>query len=576
MVSLFNMVKGKNSYKAGKFGSESKIYGKAAISAKDFSTDSYSKKGKFNIIEKKSKNKDFKKRDKKIPLINNISDSELGILASSKTLPVEQILNIKSPTGVFSASKVYKKLETFGKKLKGKSGIEDVKLKKQGNKFKSLELTGEYRKKELKFDPRNMVLSNTGWKADIPENFIKTEQGYYKAPEKKYEEYYESETNDDTERRYKKYIPAQIYVTDDGKLKKIVKKDVYMEKYSKKYDDDYRKKEKERDVFNKKTEEFFGTGVLKSQRLYDIYEREEKERERGDKETEVSEYEPYLKSEKVFAPKGLLKTEKLYSPYKTKYYREKDYNDKTKEMKKDIFLKSEKKYGDYGRLKSQRDYDDYTSVYEKKYDDNGKERDKRYETYLKQEKIYGGPESKLITQKDYDLFATDEKYVDYGSRSVYKDKFKPFMKKRTEFDYSGQKIYEEDYSKIKSPDMVIGEPVEIRKQKRENIEKDYFDTLKQEQSQIKKSREEQRYDIPVRYWGKTTPQFGTVSEYGRNVYNDTMSERDMKKLAEKTAKQTFNKSKSSEKIVYGGENYGLKGVGYYSPEKKEYIYERYF
>lgn len=581
MESLFNMVKGKQGYKAGKFGSETKLYGSSAISARSFGVDERTKKGKFrtkseSISRSRVDEKDYPQKK------FDISERQTRLLASSKNIPVSGLINFKSPTGVLSASKVFGELEKFGQTLKGKKGIEDVSVKKTNGKFTGLELTAPYRKRELKFDPRTMSLKGKqGWKADIPKEFIKTEQGVYKAPEKEYQSFYESETDDETERETRKYTPVKIYVDEDDKLKKIEKKGTYLEKYEKKYDDDYRKRQKEYDVYDKDIEQFFGTGFLKKQEKFDIYEREQKEKERGEKEEEETEYEPYMKSQKIYTPEGYIKSERVYSPYKTKYYRERKGDDKDKQEKSDVYLKKEKTYGDYGGLMRERDYEEFTEEYEKKYYDDGKTREKEYDTYLGEEKIYAGDKSKLLESKKFDLYQTDDKYVDYGSKTVYKDIYKPFMKSREQYDFdTGQKVYEEQYDRFKTPDTVfkggVLKPVEQKETEiKQNLQEQYEKQIKQD---IQKN-------IPVRYWGTTTPEYGSVSQIGQNEAKEIL--KDIKETSRQRAKETYDTYESDlkqkyygegkdEAIVYGGEDYGLKAIGYYSPEKNKYIYERYW
>jgi len=340
----------------------------------------------------------------------SIMDNFESAFNTSTKFSVASMIDNKSPTGVLSQKDVTSALGGFVSKVKGTQGVNAVDVQKVNNKITGLNVKKDFQAATFNFDPTKLMFETKGWNVDIPEEYIKVTDTHYKAPTKKFLDKYEYERDGkdrDKDKRYGSYNPVEVFLNDSGdKLSRVLKRGTYTKSYEREEDGDKRSYERDKDVFTKEIQDYFGTGLLKRKRAWDDYTIYEREEERGrDKSEEEEKRGIYLHSDLQYNPGG---TKKSYQRWDD-YVREEDIEERGKydsdrEEEGAVYLSRQDTYDDRGRLTRRQRFDDYTKEREREYGVEAEDEIERG-TYLRTDEVFDN--GKRVAKYRYDDYMSD-------------------------------------------------------------------------------------------------------------------------------------------------------------------------
>lgn len=303
--------------------------------------------------------------------IGNQSEDFDYMIRTSQQIPIRSMIDSSSKTGVLSQRDVRGAIGNFLDKLGQATSVSQVKVKddeKAG--IKGLEISKEYQKADYKFNPAMLAFTTKGWDTEIPEHYIKVSDTQYRAPTEQFRRSHDRRVDYTKSRRDRvtrdssqmsSFSPSEIFLTDTGKLSKVIKRDVYTP-YLREVDSrdrSYTTRER-KSVYDTKIQEFFGsTGLLKQERDWDTYiTRATDSFSYGN--DDWSSYrrisrDIYLKQDAKYAPTGRIQSVDQYAPMLSyRNYKFQRGVGSTEHIRETPYLQKATRFDEMGQLEGQK------------------------------------------------------------------------------------------------------------------------------------------------------------------------------------------------------------------------------
>lgn len=327
-------------------------------------------------------------------------------LFTGQNVSLNPFFNSSSPTGVLSKSAVAKEFQSFGDKLNSMVGFESASVQMNKDLPTGLVLDQGFQKAQFKFNPRNLSLSGGKWELDIPENFRKVSDKKFVAPKKRYRSQYEYERDGDDrdkDKRYSEYNPAEVYLTDDNKLLKTIKRDILTDSYEREDDrtdgNNKQSRKQTKKPFTAREQFYYDTGLLKQQKQFgvlDAYEFEREVRGNVDEREKIKEKKSFLERQSDFTPEGLLREDVQFQPVDVlrREYQgaSSDRFTEEEEKRQEAQLKSRRVFRpETGSLRRREDFGVIRARQQASFDDNTSEEIIREQSMLQREDLRADP-----------------------------------------------------------------------------------------------------------------------------------------------------------------------------------------